>query len=290
MTRTLYRDTVSRAALDYIERGWPVFMLGRSKRPVRNCLVCRPPAPPHDGAACDCLTCHGFYAATLDPGRFAALREAIPGGLLAIRTGTVSGLCIVDIDPRNGGRIDHMLMTPTATVATGGGGWHLYYRHPGGPSAAKVAGCPGVDVKADGGYVCAPPAIHPGTRRPYRWVRDGLDEMPAPLRAAITPAPPTGPAPQRATVTTTRRNAAGITSPDRLLTAHLDAIANAAEGTRRTTLYGAARGVARMVAAGAITATDAVAELTAAGLETEQTPRDIRAAITGGFGAEGVAL
>ena len=42
-------------------------------------------------------------------------------------------------------------------------------------------------------------------------------------------------------------------SPAALLAAHLDAVARAPEGRRRTTLYGAARGVARMVAARAIT-------------------------------------
>ena len=121
------------------------------------------------------------------------------------------------------------------------------------PDRRELAGCPGVDIKADGGYVCAPPSIHPGTRRPYRWVRDGLDEMPAPLRAAITPAPPTSPRRCAATGHHHAPPRRASHSPDRLLTAHLRAVANAAEGTRRTTLYGAARGVARMVTAGAIT-------------------------------------
>jgi hypothetical protein len=55
------------------------------------------------------------------------------------------------------------------------------------------------------------------------------------------------------------------------------------------TLYGAARGMARMVAAGAITRDHAEAVLTAAGLAAQQTPRDIRAAITGAFHDEGAA-
>jgi hypothetical protein len=44
-----------------------------------------------------------------------------------------------------------------------------------------------------------------------------------------------------------------------------------------------------MVAAGAITPYDAVAALTAAGREAEQTEREIRTAIAGGFRAEHVA-
>jgi len=44
-----------------------------------------------------------------------------------------------------------------------------------------------------------------------------------------------------------------------------------------------------MVAAGAITYPDAVAALTTAGHAAEQTDREIRAAIVGGFRAEHVA-
>jgi hypothetical protein len=282
-------DDRLRAALALAGQGRHVFLLGRTKRPVANCPPCRAAAPEHDPNACECLTCHGFYAATTDPRRIAALFAAIPQGLLAIRTGTVSGLLVVDIDPRNGGRIDPTLMTPTATVATGGGGWHLHYAHPGGTTAAKLTGHPGVDLKGDGGYVVAPPSIHPGTGRQYRWVGDRpVNEMPPPLIAACRPAPaPTVTPSSRATPTTA---GGGISSPAALLAAHLDAVARAPEGHRRTTLYGAARGVARMVAAGAITAHDAHTALTDAGRSAGQTDRDIRAAIRGGFTAESVAI
>jgi hypothetical protein len=83
--------------------------------------------------------------------------------------------------------------------------------------------------------------------------------------------------------------AGGISNPDGLLTSTLNAVRNAPEGKRRTTLYGAARGVARMVAAGAITHADAIAALTEVVQQVEQTARDIRAAITGGFHDEGIA-
>ncbi|MGC9670854.1 bifunctional DNA primase/polymerase [Planosporangium sp. 12N6] len=278
------------AALGYAVAGLAVFLLGRTKRPVANCDTCRT-APPgdHDREACECLTCHGFYAATCDPDRITAIVAAVPGGLLAIRTGTVSGLLVVDIDPGHGGQLDRALMPPTATVATGGYGWHLYYRHPGVPVLSRpLPGHPGVDIKADGGYVVAPPSVHPATRRPYRWAGGRpMGEMPPPLLSACLATPEAPPAPPAPTPTPLRR-AGGISSPAALLQAHLDAVARAEVGKRRTTLYGAARGVARMVAAGAITRTDAVAALTAAGREADQTDRDIAAAIAGGFTAEGV--
>jgi hypothetical protein len=280
--------TFEAAARWYMRAGWPVFVLGRSKRPVANCRTCRTAGPGHDPAACECLTCHGFHAATTDPARLARMLRKVPGGLLAIRTGTISGLAVVDIDPRNGGQLDRELMPPTATVATGGGGWHLYYRHPGHRLLPELPGHPGVDVKADGGYVVAPPSVHPATGRPYRWVGGrAVSEMPPALCAALSPPP--APAPPRLKADLPARRAGGISSPPALLTAHLRAVQQAPEGRRRVTLYGAARGVARMVAAGAITREQAEAVLTAAGLAAEQTPRDIRAAISGAFHDEGVA-
>jgi hypothetical protein len=211
----------------------------------------------------------------------------VPGGLLAVRAGTASGLCVVDIDPRNGGQLDRDLMTPTASVATGGGGWHLYYRHPGRSLLPALPGCPGVDVKTDGGYVVAPPSARPGSH-PYRWIGGrAVSEMPPALRDALTPPP--APAPPALTATVPARRAGAISSPPALLAAHLAAVERAPEGRRRVTLYGAARGVARMVAARAITTEDAIAALTAAGLAAQQTPREIRAAISGAFTDEGAA-
>jgi hypothetical protein len=174
-------------------------------------------------------------------------------------------------------------------VATGGGGWHLYYRHPGGPLLPALPGRPGVDVKADGGYVVAPPSVHPGTGRAYRWAGDRpVTEMPPALAAALAP-PPAADRPAPLGRPVPARGAGGISSPPALLAALLRAVQEAPEGRRRVTLYGAARGAARMTAAGAITEHDARAALTAAGLAAAQTGRDIRAAIDGAFRDEGAA-
>jgi len=99
-------EALLRHAIRYAERGWPVFLLGRTKRPLANCDACNQAGRrEHDPEACDFLTCHVFYAATTDPGRLAAMCQAHPRGLLAIRTGTVADLAVVDIDPRNGGAL-----------------------------------------------------------------------------------------------------------------------------------------------------------------------------------------
>lgn len=280
------------AALRHAAVGHQVFPLAASKRPVANCDRCRD--ADHDRQTCPCLLCHGLYAATGDPERIAAMLAAVPRPLLAVRTGQPSGVVVVDIDPGNGGDLAALirrgLAPATAHVVTGSGGWHLWYRWPGRPvpcSAGRLA--PGVDVRGDGGYVVIPPSTHPRTGRRYVWAdrpRE-LVEMPSALvEACLPPSPPvpTNGEPVRPTTA----SAEGISYPDRLLSAHLDAVARAPQGRRRVTLYGAARGVARMVAAGAITTGAAVAALTKAGYDAGQSERDTRRAISGGFDAEGV--
>jgi len=87
---------------------------------------------------------------------------------IGIITGRPSGLVVADVDPRNGGVDPNDL---GARVRTGGGGVHFYFDLPAdmleprcGPSSR-----PGIDRKAGGGYVVAPPSVHPNGQR-YAWV------------------------------------------------------------------------------------------------------------------------
>lgn len=291
------------AALAAAELGWPVFLLGRSKRPLANCPRCPKQREPgaHDPQMCACLTCHGFYAATTDPARLRAMVAAHPDGLLAVRTGAApdgAGVVAIDIDPAHGGRVDADLMAPTLAVGTGNHGWHLYYRHPGRPVLSRpLPGVVGVDVKADGGYCVLPPSIHPITRRPYRWANQrGPGEMPPRLAAMVLAPPaaqstPTTPpfAGVRARGTAVGGAGGRVRHPDRLVDACLATVRGAAEGRRRVTLYGAARGVARAILAG-FDADTGIAQLVAVGRGAEQTDRDIHAAITDAFTAEGLTI
>ena len=157
--------TLEAAALGYMRRGWPVFLLGRSKRPVANCTGCRTAGPGHDPAGCECLTCHGFYAATTSPARLAAMLRAVPGGVLAIRTGTAAGLAVVDIDPRNGGPD-----RPGADDAHRGGGHGRGRLAPVLPAPRRPsAACPartGRGRRQGGRRVCGRPALGPPGHRP----------------------------------------------------------------------------------------------------------------------------
>ena len=79
--------------------------------------------------------------------------------------------------------------------------------------------------------------------------------LPKPPEAVSPPAltpPPAPDPPATLSAILPARGAGGISSPAALLAAHLRAVQNAPEGRRRVTLYGAARGVARMALAGAM--------------------------------------
>src|ERR1019366_7057017 len=77
---------------------------------------------------------------------------------------------------------EHGALPVTLEAVTGGGGRHLYFRHPGWPVMNRVGLRAGLDLRGDGGCVVAPPSLHP-SGRPYVWVaRRSLDEVPlAPL-------------------------------------------------------------------------------------------------------------
>jgi hypothetical protein len=86
------------------------------------------------------------------------------------------------------------VLTPTAGVRTGSGGLHLYYRAPfdGCPTVGARIKYDGgrsmllpVDWRGIGGYVVAPPSVHPDTGRRYCWEVDG--EFTAPAIADVHP-------------------------------------------------------------------------------------------------------
>ena len=62
---------------------------------------------------------------------------------------------------------------PTWEMLTGTGGTHFYYRLPEGLTLHNTAGflAPSVDTRSTGGYVVAPPSIHPVTKTEYKWIR-----------------------------------------------------------------------------------------------------------------------
>jgi hypothetical protein len=132
------------------------------------------------------LTEHGFKDAAKEPVKIRGLWERSSNVNVAIATGVASGIIVLDVDPRHGGdealaalEAEHNKLCDAPTVITGGGGLHLYFRHPGFEirNSAGLVG-PGLDVRADGGYVIAPPSIHPSGHRYYWEACSRIDELP----------------------------------------------------------------------------------------------------------------
>jgi hypothetical protein len=152
------------AALSYAKRGWSVFPARpRGKEPT---------------------TAHGVLDATRDETTIQGWWHAQPAAGVAIATGRASRLVVIDIDGATGEKSLERLqeeigpLPVTAEVRTARGR-HLYFALP----ERKAVRCSvgrlgtGLDVRGDGGYVVAPPSLHP-TGSAYEWLREC---PPAPL-------------------------------------------------------------------------------------------------------------
>ena len=109
-----------------------------------------------------------------------------PESNLGIATGPNSNCFVIDIDPQHGGRetldsllLKHGPLPRTWQQVTGGpyGGFQIFFRYPNVRVGNKQGWTPypGMDVRGDGGFVVAPPSIHPDTGNPYCW--DGANEI-----------------------------------------------------------------------------------------------------------------
>lgn len=275
------RNTPERSldiADQFLDLGLHIFALGSSGLPHGNCAPCKTES--HDKTACTCLLCHGFYRATNDRTVLVEQLQAKPWSILAIRTGLGSNVAVLDFDNHPGGvnglDLYHQwttegLLESTWQVRTGGGGMHAYYRQR-TPLATSVGAWPGVDLKADGGYVVAPgfcKAINGHVKPLYRQVAgaelgSALSAVPAFVAEHVRPS--------RATIERERDVFDGRWSSTSPLAAFESALARLATltGGRRKALWSAS------IRAG---------EAIALGLITEQVARDLAftAATTSGL-------
>jgi Bifunctional DNA primase/polymerase, N-terminal/Primase C terminal 1 (PriCT-1) len=152
---------IEQAALDYLGRHWSVIPIGaHSKTPAVRWLEFQ----------------HRLATAAEVNSWF----QRWPNANVGIVTGVISGLVVLDIDPKHGGLTsldalirEHGPLPHTIEAATGGGGRHLYFAHPGGIVRNKVGLAPGIDLRGDGGCIVAPPSIH-ASGKTYVW-RQGHD-------------------------------------------------------------------------------------------------------------------
>ena len=120
---------------------WPSFFCNAEKRP----------------------TCpHGYKDAALPAHGLATLALRYPGELVGVPTGSASGLAVLDVDTAKGGGVwwdaNRARLPATRLHETRSAGLHVLFNHRAGLkcSVAKIA--PGVDVRAEGGYVIWWPA------------------------------------------------------------------------------------------------------------------------------------
>lgn len=166
-------DDPRRAALAYAAHGWSVIPIeAHGKRPL--------------------VAWREFQTRHAEAERIESWFHRWPSANVGIVTGRISGLVVVDIDAAHGGFESLQTLQaalgawpPTVVAATGGGGRHLYFAQACAPLANRVAIRPGIDVRADGGCVVAPPSLHPSGRR-YAWVGG---RAPGQVRLAPLPAP-----------------------------------------------------------------------------------------------------
>jgi hypothetical protein len=91
---------------------------------------------------------------------------------VGIVTGRLSELVVVDCDrPEDAVYWREMFPETPLGVQTGGGGAHFYYRYPAGETICNRAGLLSrrIDLRAEGGYVVAPPSRHPNGSH-YHWL------------------------------------------------------------------------------------------------------------------------
>ena len=104
--------------------------------------------------------------------------KTFPDANVAIVTGKVSGVVVVDADSKDAIKFVKKLGVPEETpmVRTKRGA-HFYFRYPDSGVPSRSFKKLGLDIKSDGGYVLAPPSVHPdgGT---YKWMTELSAELP----------------------------------------------------------------------------------------------------------------
>lgn len=145
-----------RAALYYAGRGWQVFPITPGKKEPPLCLW--------------------KADATTDQAIIKSWWQKTPDANVGIATGGRSGIVVLDVDPRHGGdeslltlATEHGKLPDTVESMTGSGGRHIIFAHPGceiGNTSNNPA--QGLDIRGDGGYIVAPPSLHPNGKF-YEW-------------------------------------------------------------------------------------------------------------------------
>jgi len=220
-------------ALDYAARGYAVF----------PCLpICKEPA-----------TKRGFKDATTNPATIRRWWLAQDTYNIAIATGLISRVLVLDVDGNVGATTLQDLEArygalPTTLISITSAGCHLWFSIDDNvPSTAGRIGA-GLDIRADGGYVLAPPSVHPDGPI-YGWLNTAL---PASAPSWLIRLARTRPRPAEVPTRHIERRLPG--PPDAYgmaaLGAEIAALAHALPGTRNHALNRASFSLHQLVAGG----------------------------------------
>jgi archaellum biogenesis ATPase FlaH len=119
------------------------------------------------------LTDHGLLDASKGLKQITEWWTRWPDAQIAIATGPVSNLIVLDVDgPQGFAWLSGRLIPETREVESQPGRKHFWYKLPAGRTAKNSAGvfAPEVDVRGAGGYIVAPPSLHHETGKPYRFI------------------------------------------------------------------------------------------------------------------------
>lgn len=260
-----------KSALALAQRGWYVFPLRVNSK-----------IPPKGWDSWE-------SRATNDPIEVTEIWSAYPDRNIGLATGP-SGLCVLDFDsakaPNEKSGIENFRqaypgrkLPGTYTVRTAGGGWHLYYRQPGGlrNSAGKLA--ERVDTRGQGGYVVAPGSVIDGNAyqevSPFDEAPTNLPELPDWIASDLLSAP----------VRRSEHRPLGDSTKYALaaLRGECEALASTGEGGRNHAANRAAWNVSRFVARGELDQGSAFAALETAALECGLPLREAQNAIESGL-------
>lgn len=147
-------------------------------------------------------TMHGLRDASANAAIICGWWEQWPDANVGIATGPKSGVFVLDVDGEDGqasfnqlealGQFPRTLRAHTGRTGPDGQrtGFHLYFNHPAEANLRNSAGTlgKGLDIRADGGYVVAPPSLH-ASGPTYEWAEgeSAIAEPPAWLIAKISP-------------------------------------------------------------------------------------------------------
>ncbi|MED1801819.1 DUF927 domain-containing protein [Brevibacillus porteri] len=99
-----------------------------------------------------------------------------PQANVGIVTGSISGIIVLDVDgPEGRASLEKITerfgVLPATPESTTGKGSHYIFKHPGGDLRNFAKKGINLDFRGDGGYIVAPPSVHPNGGV-YRWEQD----------------------------------------------------------------------------------------------------------------------